>query len=41
MALKIENGLPVLTINLGAGPEQIIHSQYVANGKWYQAVVDR
>ncbi|XP_054277134.1 laminin subunit alpha [Macrosteles quadrilineatus] len=41
MALQLENGYPVLTIDLGSGPEQINNNKYVSDDKWYQAVVDR
>lgn len=41
MALQIENGYPLLTIDLGSGPEQLIHDQYIANDSWYQAIIDR
>lgn len=41
MALEIENGYPVLNINLGDGPEQINNNHYVSDGKWYQAIMDR
>lgn len=41
MALEIENGYPVLTIDLGNGPERIISDLYSANGKWHKAVVQR
>lgn len=41
MALQIENGYPVLTMDLGSGPEQINGNQYVSDNNWYQAVIDR
>lgn len=41
MALEIVNGYPILTIDLGNGPERITSNKYVADGDWYQAVVDR
>lgn len=41
MAVEVENGYPVLTIDLGNGPERVINKKYVADGKWYQAIVDR
>lgn len=41
MALQIENGYPILTIDLGNGPDKIISKKNVANGKWHQAIVER
>lgn len=41
MALEIENGYPILTVDLGNGPEKIISNKNVANGKWHQAIVER
>lgn len=41
MALEIENGYPILTVDLGDGPEKIISNKNVANGKWHQVIVDR
>lgn len=41
MALEIVNGYPILTIDVGNGPERITNEKYVADGNWYQAVVDR
>lgn len=41
MALEIENGYPILAIDLGNGPDKIISKKNVANGKWHQAIVER
>lgn len=41
VAVEIENGYPILNIDLGNGPERITSDKYVSDGKWYQAVVDR
>uniref|UniRef100_W4VRR7 Putative response to misfolded protein n=1 Tax=Corethrella appendiculata TaxID=1370023 RepID=W4VRR7_9DIPT len=41
MALEIENGYPVLFIDLGNGPEKIINNKFVSNDKWHQLIVDR
>lgn len=41
MALQIENGYPILLIDVGTGPEKVINNKNVANGKWYQAIVER
>ena len=41
MALEVENGYPVLRIDLGNGPEHIFGSKYVADNNWYQAIVER
>lgn len=41
MALEIENGYPVLNMDIGNGPQRIINKKYVADGKWYQVIIDR
>lgn len=41
MALEIENGYPVLSVDLGYGPERVVSDKYVADGEWRQAIVDR
>lgn len=41
LALEIENGYPILSIDLGDGPDKIISKKNVANGKWHQAIVER
>ena len=41
LALEIENGYPVLVIDLGSGPERINSDKFVADNTWYQAVVER
>ncbi|XP_058121122.1 laminin subunit alpha [Anopheles ziemanni] len=41
MALEIENGYPVLSIDLGNDPEKVISPKYVADDRWYQAIVER
>ncbi|XP_050097931.1 laminin subunit alpha isoform X1 [Anopheles aquasalis] len=41
MALEIENGYPVLSVDLGSDPEKVINPKYVADNKWYQAIIDR
>lgn len=41
MALEIENGYPILTIDLGDGPEKVISNKNIANGKWHQVIVER
>lgn len=41
MELELENGYPVLNVDLGNGPEKIIGKKYVADDKWYQVIVDR
>lgn len=41
MALEIENGYPVLTVELGNGPERIINQKYVAEEIWYQFIIER
>lgn len=41
MALEIENGYPVLSVDLGYGPERVVSDKFVADGEWRQAIVDR
>lgn len=41
MALIIQNGYPVLKLDVGNGVEQIINEKYVSDGAWYQFIVDR
>ncbi|CRK95483.1 CLUMA_CG008952, isoform A [Clunio marinus] len=41
MAIEIENGYPVLLIDVGDGPERIISNKLVDDGKWYEAIVER
>lgn len=41
MAIEIENGYPVLSIDVGDGPERIISQKKVDDDKWYEAIVER
>lgn len=41
MALIIENGYPVLLLDVGNGHEQVINDKFVADDKWYQFIIDR
>ncbi|KAK3929045.1 Laminin subunit alpha [Frankliniella fusca] len=41
LALVIENGYPVLIIDLGSGPTHVIVDKIVSDGKWYQAIIER
>ncbi|XP_014209765.1 laminin subunit alpha isoform X2 [Copidosoma floridanum] len=41
MALSLEGGYPVLTLDLGSGPQRIINPKYVSDNIWRQLVVDR
>lgn len=41
MAIEIENGYPVLLVDVGDGPERIINNKLVDDGKWYEAIVER
>ncbi|KAG8228153.1 hypothetical protein J437_LFUL002807 [Ladona fulva] len=41
MALEIENGYPILKIDLGSGPQSIASEKYVADNVWYQAIIER
>ena len=40
MAIEIENGYPILTVDLGDGPQRIISDKWVANGQWHQVIVE-
>ncbi|XP_015602424.1 laminin subunit alpha [Cephus cinctus] len=41
MALLIENGYPVLIVDLGSGPEKMISNKFVSDNVWRQVIVDR
>ncbi|KRT80924.1 hypothetical protein AMK59_5060, partial [Oryctes borbonicus] len=41
MALEIENGYPVLTLDIGNGQERILNNKFVADGNWYQFIIER
>ncbi|XP_012267208.2 laminin subunit alpha [Athalia rosae] len=41
MALLVENGYPVLVVDLGTGPERIISNKYVADNIWRQVIIER
>lgn len=41
MAVEVERGYPVLTIDLGSGPQRITNDKYVVDNQWYKATVDR
>ena len=41
MALEFRNGYLTLTTDLGSGPQSIVNDRYVADGVWYQAIVQR
>lgn len=41
MALLIESGYPVLIVDLGSGPEKIIHNKFVSDNVWRQIIIDR
>lgn len=41
VAVELQNGYPILSIDMGSGAERITNPKYVSDGKWYQAVVDR
>lgn len=41
MALLIESGYPVLIVDLGSGPEKIIHNRFVSDNVWRQIIIDR
>lgn len=41
MALRIENGFPAVTLDFGNGPARVVSTKYVANGEWYQFIIDR
>lgn len=41
MAIEIENGYPVLLVDVGDGPERIISNKLVNDDRWYEAIVER
>lgn len=41
MAIEIENGYPVLLVDVGDGPERIINGKLVDDNRWYEAIVER
>ncbi|XP_060535680.1 laminin subunit alpha [Cylas formicarius] len=41
MALVVQNGYPVLKLDIGNGPEQVINSKNVSDNIWYQFIIDR
>lgn len=41
MALLIESGYPVLIVDLGSGPEKVIHNKFVSDNVWRQIIIDR
>lgn len=41
MAIEIDQGYPVLTMDLGSGPQRITNDKYVADDTWYKATVNR
>lgn len=41
MALLLENGYPSLILDVGNGVERVLNEKYVADGKWYQFIIDR
>jgi laminin alpha 3/5 len=41
MALIVQNGYPVLKLDVGNGVEQVINEKYVSDNVWYQFIVER
>lgn len=41
MAIEIDRGYPILTMDLGSGPQRIPNEKYVADDQWYKATVKR
>ncbi|KAK9871509.1 hypothetical protein WA026_012880 [Henosepilachna vigintioctopunctata] len=41
MALVIQNGYPVLKLDIGNGNEQVINNKYVSDNEWYQFKIIR
>ncbi|XP_034231739.1 laminin subunit alpha isoform X3 [Thrips palmi] len=41
LALVVENGYPVLIADLGSRPQRFIVDKVVADGNWYQAIIER
>lgn len=41
MALEVENGYPILTVDLGNGSKKIISNKHISNDQWHQVIVER
>lgn len=41
MALIIQNGYPVLKLDIGNGPDQVINKKFVSDNNWYQFIIER
>lgn len=41
MALVIQNGYPVLKLDIGNGPEKLNSDKYVADNVWRQFIIER
>lgn len=41
MTLEVENGYPILTMDLGNGPQRIVSNKNIADGQWHQVIVER
>lgn len=41
MAIMIENGFPLVVMDLGGGATKIISDKQVNDNRWYQVIVDR
>lgn len=41
MALVVQNGFPVLKLDIGNGPDQVILNKYVADNVWRQFIIER
>ncbi|KAF5306067.1 hypothetical protein FQA39_LY09045 [Lamprigera yunnana] len=41
MALEVENGYLILTMDVGNGPQRIVNNKFVSNDTWYQFIIDR
>ncbi|KAB0790802.1 hypothetical protein PPYR_15312 [Photinus pyralis] len=41
MALEVENGYLVFTMDVGNGPQRVVNNKFVSNDTWYQFIIDR
>lgn len=41
MALLLQNGYPVLQMDIGNGVQKIINPKYVSDKNWYKYIVER
>lgn len=41
MALDLQNGYPVLHLDVGNGHDSVVSTKYVADNNWYQYIIER